>query len=124
METLTGKTCVSCDKISGALEQSKVDELMKEVPEWKQEGKKINREFKFHNFVESVGFVNKVAIVAESEGHHPDIHIHWDKVLVELWTHSIDGLSENDFIVAAKIDAFNDKNAENSKNSNNNNNNE
>ena len=51
-----------------------------------------------------MGFVNKVAEVAESEGHHPDIQIHYSQVNIELWTHSINGLSENDFIVATKID--------------------
>jgi len=49
-------------------------------------------------------FVNKVADLAESEGHHPDFHIHYNKVLIELWTHAVGGLSENDFILAAKID--------------------
>ena len=73
------------------------------VPNWKLNGKKIEREFVFTDFKDAMKFVNKVADLAEDEGHHPDFHVHWNKVLVELWTHSMNGLSENDFIVAAKI---------------------
>ena len=68
------------------------------------DGKKIKREFKFKDFKEAIGFVNKVAALAESEGHHPDIHIFYNRVVLELTTHAVGGLSENDFILAAKID--------------------
>lgn len=64
---------------------------------------KLDREFRFKNFVKAIEFVNKLADVAEGEGHHPDIHIFYNKVKIELYTHAIDGLSENDFIVAAKL---------------------
>jgi len=57
----------------------------------------------FKDFTEAMKFVDYIADLAEEQGHHPDIHIHWNKVLLELWTHSMNGLSENDFIVAAKI---------------------
>lgn len=67
-------------------------------------GKKIRKEFAFKNFLKAMAFVDQVADVAESEGHHPDIHIFYNTVVIELWTHAIGGLSENDFIVAAKID--------------------
>ncbi len=67
-------------------------------------GKKIRREFKFKNFKEAMGFVNKVAEIAESEGHHPDIYIFYNKVDLELLTHAIKGLSTNDFIMASKIE--------------------
>ena len=70
------------------------------------DGKKISKEFNFKDFMEAIEFVNHVAKIAEEEGHHPDIHIYYNKVLVELWTHAINGLSENDFIVAAKIEKF------------------
>ncbi len=77
-----------------------------EIPEWKlsADHKKIYREFKFKDFVRAIEFVNKVAELAEYEGHHPDVHIHYNKVVLELWTHDIGGLSENDFILASKID--------------------
>lgn len=64
---------------------------------------RIRREFKFEDFKEAMRFVNKAADVAESEGHHPDIHIFYNRVNIELWTHAVEGLSENDFILAAKI---------------------
>lgn len=68
------------------------------------ESNKITKEFKFEEFVKAMEFVNKVASIAEEEGHHPDIAIHYNKVDITLWTHFINGLSENDFIMAAKID--------------------
>lgn len=76
-----------------------------QAPGWDvtEDGKKIRREFLFKNFKEAMVFVNKVADIAESEGHHPDLHVFYNRVVVELWTHAIGGLSENDFIVAAKV---------------------
>ncbi len=97
------KRCVPCEAGDTPMPSEEVRENLAKVPGWKLNGKKIEREFVFKDFVEAMKFVNRVADVAEGEGHHPDLHIHWNKVLVELWTHSIGGLSENDFIVAAKI---------------------
>ncbi len=68
--------------------------------------KEIRREYKFKNFKETMGFVNLVAAVAEKEGHHPDMEVSWGKCVIRLSTHAIKGLSENDFILAAKIDAI------------------
>ena len=67
---------------------------------------KLSRDFKFKNFVAAIKFVNQVADIAEAEGHHPNLHIFYSKVTIELWTHAVGGLSENDFILAAKIDSF------------------
>jgi len=64
----------------------------------------LTREFRFPDFVRALAFTNRVAEVAEAEQHHPDIHLAWGKVGVTIWTHAIDGLSESDFILAAKID--------------------
>ena len=64
----------------------------------------LQKEFPFKNFREALAFTNQVGALAESEGHHPDIHLAWGKVGIETWTHKIDGLSESDFILAAKID--------------------
>lgn len=84
------------------------NELLKQIPEWKlsENVKKISRTFKFKNFAQALAFANKVGGIAEEENHHPDMLVAWGKVTVELSTHSIGGLSENDFIVAAKIDAI------------------
>ena len=68
--------------------------------------KKISKSFTFKNFVEAMAFANKITTIAEQEGHHPDLSVGWGKVVVELSTHAIKGLSENDFIVAAKIDTI------------------
>lgn len=75
--------------------------------DWKlsSRGKVISREMRFKNFLENVKFVNRVAKLAEKEGHHPDLNIHgWNKLTITLSTHAINGLSMNDFILAAKID--------------------
>jgi len=68
-----------------------------------EDGKKISKEFMFPDFLEAIKFINSIAVIAEQEGHHPDLHIFYNKVQIELWTHAIGGLSENDFILAAKI---------------------
>jgi 4a-hydroxytetrahydrobiopterin dehydratase len=80
-------------------------EMMEQVPGWElvEEEKKLTRRFRFKSFPASIAFVNKLAEVAEAEGHHPDIHIFWNRVRLDLTTHAIKGLSENDFIMAAKI---------------------
>jgi len=82
-----------------------VDELKREVPLWEVRGGKLTREFKRRNFQEALDLVNAIGRTAEKEGHHPDLTLYsWNRVRVELYTHSIGGLSENDFIVAAKTD--------------------
>lgn len=79
-------------------------DLAKEIPLWNLEEKLISHEFKFKDFQQAMRFVNKVAELAESENHHPDIYISYSKVRLVLSTHKIDGLSMNDFILGAKID--------------------
>ena len=82
------------------------EEMMKQVLEWQlwPDGRTISREFSFKNFADAFAFATKVAAIAEEEQHHPDMLVSWGKVEIELSTHAISGLSENDFIVAAKID--------------------
>ena len=87
--------------------KQEVERLLAQVSGWSFSGKWITKEVAFKNFVEAMKFVNRVAALAEEEGHHPDIHIHYNKVRFDIWTHAIDGLSENDFILAAKIDNLN-----------------
>ena len=103
MSELKEKKCVPCEQGGDPLPKNQVKELLKKVPNWELKGKKIERNFDFTDFKESMQFVNKVADIAEEQGHHPDFHIHYNKVTLELWTHSMNGLSENDFVMAAKI---------------------
>lgn len=106
--TLAGKSCVPCRGGVPTLSESDARTLLAETPRWhlEQNGARLERVFEFRDFVEAMRFVNRVAEVAESEGHHPDIAIHWSRVELTLWTHKIGGLHENDFILAAKIDAL------------------
>lgn len=103
---LLKKKCQACEGGVSPLSADEAKKLSAEVPKWTVsiEPPRVSREFKFKDFVKAMKFVNKVADLAESEGHHPDFHIHWNRVTLELWTHAIGGLSENDFIVAAKVD--------------------
>lgn len=105
MANLATKKCVPCEGGTPPLEQEKVQEYLKEVEGWETaENKLIKKTFTFKTFRESIDFVNRVANLAEEENHHPDIIIRYNKVIFELTTHAIKGLSENDFIMASKID--------------------
>src|SRR3989338_5456216 len=98
------KKCVPCEAGTPPLRESEINELLKEIPTWTIKDGHLFKKFKFKNFAEAVKLVNSVAEIAEQEGHHPDFCVHYNKVEIEIWTHSIGGLSENDFILAAKID--------------------
>lgn len=102
---LAERRCVPCEGGVPSLDKTAVERLLKQVLGWSLQGKWISKEVKFKNFIAAMKFVNRVAEIAEQEGHHPDIHIHYNIVRLDVWTHAIDGLSENDFILAAKIDA-------------------
>jgi 4a-hydroxytetrahydrobiopterin dehydratase len=106
---LTKKKCKPCEGGMKALTPDEARVLVAQVPKWKlrKDEPRLWREFTFKDFVRAIKFINKVAEVAEGEGHHPDIHVHYNKVKLVLWTHDLGGLSENDFILAAKIDEFN-----------------
>lgn len=103
---LTAKKCVACQGGEKPLAPDEIKVYLNEVDRgWSLDGIRIVRIFKFRDFGKAMEFVNKVAEIAESEGHHPDMHIEgWNKVRIELYTHAIRGLHQNDFIVAAKID--------------------
>lgn len=101
---LSEKRCVPCEGGTPPLEEIKIKNLMKEVPLWSLKNGHLFRSFKFKNFLEAVKFVNTIARLAEKESHHPDISIHYNRVDLDLWTHAVKGLSENDFIMAAKTD--------------------
>ena len=106
MSDLSQRKCVPCEGGSVPLSISDVKAHLQKISGWATttDFKKISKEFKFKTFVDSIQFVNEAARIAEEEGHHPDLSIRYTKVLVELSTHAIDGLSQNDFILAAKID--------------------
>lgn len=104
---LTEKTCVPCEGGMPPLPADKIAEYLKELEGWDvKEDKLIARTFSFKTFKEGIDFVNQVANLAEQEQHHPDIHIRYRKVTLELTTHAIKGLSENDFIMASKVDVM------------------
>jgi len=103
---LTQKKCVSCEAGSVPMVRAEIMPMLGKVKGWAptEDGKSIVKQFKFSNFVDAMAFANKITPLAESEGHHPDLCISYGKVVVELSTHAVRGLSENDFILAAKID--------------------
>lgn len=104
---LSQKKCIPCEAGTSPLTAVQIGEYQSQTPEWQVvENRQIRRNFRFKNFVEAMEFINRVAIIAEEQGHHPDLHIFYNQVTIELWTHAIGGLSENDFIVASKIDAL------------------
>ncbi|HLY73286.1 MAG TPA: 4a-hydroxytetrahydrobiopterin dehydratase [Planctomycetota bacterium] len=102
---LVQKTCVPCGKETPPLTEDQTRELAQQIPGWTVDSRQARlwRIYLFPDFATTMRFVDKVAELAEKEGHHPDIHIHYDRVKLVLWTHAIGGLSENDFILAAKI---------------------
>ena len=109
MEHLHKKKCIPCEKKSiKTLSADKISDLLSQIPIWQinKHGDKIYRTFKFKDFIQGLDFVNAVADISESEGHHPNIEIDYSTVTLTLWTHSINNLSENDFILAAKIDTI------------------
>ena len=108
MSDLTSKKCVPCSIGAIPLNSDEIQKLLKDLNQnWKvKDDKQIEREFKFKNFQEALGFTNRVGAVAEEEGHQPDICLTWGKVTVQFWTHNIEGLHENDFIMAAKTDTL------------------
>ena len=109
MTQLSEKKCVPCEGNVPAFDYSEIHKYLKKVNDWevKQNDQKnyyLEKNFKSKNFLSSQKFVNLVGDIAEKEGHHPDIHFGWGYAKVKIYTHAISGLSENDFILAAKID--------------------
>lgn len=102
---LTTKKCVPCEGGVPRLTPDQIPPFAAAVPLWKvNDNRKLERRFEFNDFVAAVAFVNRMATLAEAEGHHPDFAVQYSIVDVKVWTHAIGGLSENDFILAAKID--------------------
>lgn len=101
---LSEKRCIPCEGGTPPLEEAEIKDLVGKIPSWSLQNGHLQMTFKFKNFVEAIDFVNSVAKIAEDEGHHPYISIRYNRVDLDLWTHAIKGLSENDFILASKID--------------------
>lgn len=105
---LQHKHCVPCEGKTSAFSEDEVMKLSSEIPEWTVRGdsKKIFRVVTFKNYYQTIAFVNAVAWIAHQENHHPDLEVGYKHCYVGYSTHAIDGLSENDFICAAKVDAL------------------
>jgi 4a-hydroxytetrahydrobiopterin dehydratase len=102
---LSEKTCVPCRGGVPPLTDDEIRPLASEVPEWRVvDAHHLERDFGFPDFRAALDFTNAVGELAEEQGHHPDLHLAWGRVVVTTWTHKIDGLTESDFILAAKID--------------------
>jgi 4a-hydroxytetrahydrobiopterin dehydratase len=100
---LAAKHCVPCTGETPKIELDQARKLVEELPGWELRGETLFRRFEFPDFAGALAFVDEVGRVAEAEGHHPDLRLGWGYVEVELTTHAIHGLSENDFILAAKV---------------------
>lgn len=107
MSELAARTCVPCRGGVPPLRGRELTDLLHQLQGWTVVGEHhLRKEYAFPNFAAALAFVNRIGAIAEEQGHHPDIYLAWGKVEVKLWTHKIDGLTESDFIMAAKIDAL------------------
>ncbi len=105
MVPLTQKHCVPCQGGTPPLGRAAIAPLHAMVPNWEVvDGKRLLRAFAFADFKTALAFVDRIGALAEEEDHHPDVHLSYGEVRIELWTHKINGLAESDFILAAKID--------------------
>lgn len=102
---LSQESCIPCRGGIPPLTADEIRPLMDQLTGWTDaDHHHIQKEFDFSDFVTALEFVNRVGAIAEAEGHHPDIYLAWGKARITIWTHKIDGLTESDFILAAKID--------------------
>ncbi len=105
MSDLAAKTCVPCRGGVPPLAGQELAQLHRQVPGWDViQEHHLHKTYTFPDFKSALAFVNRVGELAEEQGHHPDIFLTWGKVEITIWTHKIDGLTESDFILAAKID--------------------
>lgn len=106
MNNLSHKKCIPCKSSDSPFGKDQIQEYLKYIdPSWKVIDKQyLEKSYKFSDFKSALAFTNKVAQIAEEEGHHPDVYLSWGRVTLKIWTHKIHGLSMNDFILAAKSD--------------------
>ena len=105
-EALAQRRCRPLPAGTPALAAAACQAYLGELPGWTLAAGRLRGAFRFPDFAQALAFVNAIGALAEAEDHHPDLTLSWGKVGVELWTHSVEGLSENDFILAAKIEAL------------------
>jgi 4a-hydroxytetrahydrobiopterin dehydratase len=106
MESLSEKHCVPCHGGVPRLGAGEIEPLLAQLPGWEAvDAHHLSKAYEFPNFVEALAFVVRVGRVAEAEGHHPDVEFGWGYARLKIFTHAIDGLSESDFVLAARIDA-------------------
>ena len=106
MSGLAGSKCQTLPPGTPALTRPEIEALLKQVPGWEWDGRVVARTYSFGNFHETMAFVNAVAWIAHREDHHPDMAVGYNRCRIEFSTHSIGGISRNDFICAAKIEAL------------------
>ncbi len=105
MSTLASKQCVPCHGGVPSLPSEKIADLLNQLCGWSVENDHhLSKSHTFPDFVTALAFTNRVGAIAEEQGHHPDLYLTWGRVKIDIWTHKIDGLTESDFILAAKID--------------------
>lgn len=105
MSGLAKKECVPCKGGVPPMPAKQASKLLAQLNGWAiQNGHHLEKTYKFANFVEALNFVNRIGAIAEEQNHHPDIYLAWGQARVEIWTHKIDGLTESDFVLAAKFD--------------------
>jgi 4a-hydroxytetrahydrobiopterin dehydratase len=105
---LTNKKCVPCEGGIDALTKNEAENLLKNTPGWElnENATEIQKRFNFKGYYKTIAFVNAIAWIAQAEGHHPDLEVHYNNCLVRFSTHAVNGLTENDFICAAKVEAI------------------
>ena len=110
MNTLAERQCVPCKGGVAPLKGQELAKLARELAGGWQvvEERQLEKEYRFKDFREALGFTNKIGELAEAQGHHPDIYLAWGKVKLTIWTHKINGLTESDFVLAAKADGLMD----------------
>jgi 4a-hydroxytetrahydrobiopterin dehydratase len=107
MTELASKSCVPCRGDVPPLRGTELRELSRQIPGWEVvDEHHLKREFRFKNFREALDFVNRVGKLAEEQAHHPDIDFGWGRATIKIFTHKIDGLTESDFILAAKVEGL------------------
>ena len=105
MSELASQTCEACRSDTPPMQSGEIGELSPRIPDWEVvEDHHLRRTFKFKNFREALDFINRVGELAEEQGHHPELHFGWGHAELEVWTHKIDGLTQSDFVFAAKVD--------------------
>jgi 4a-hydroxytetrahydrobiopterin dehydratase len=102
---LADQQCIPCRGGVPPLSSDRANELLTELgDDWQlNDAGHLTRQFEFKNFVDALAFANRVGVIAEQQAHHPDLYVAWGKCRVDIWTHKIDGLTESDFFLAAKV---------------------